>query len=218
MRWNILSRSRDIQAVRRPVLALSLILALGLWYVVFVLSWGNFWMRISLAASLLAAVSLLVMGEARKALLKPRLRHVALGLLSAILLYGVFWMGREILLILYPQARPALAAVYAPRGEISLWTVTLLLFLVTGPCEEIFWRGGVQGLLGQEAGGATALLCASLLYSLVHIWTLNLPLMLAALVAGLFWGFLFHSERSLIPGIVSHSVWSVLIFVLLPLM
>ena len=218
MRWNIFSRSRDNQAVRRVYLSSSLILAPGLWYVVFVLTWGNFWIRISLAASLLAAVSLTVMGEGRRALLKPRLRHLALGLLSAALLYGVFWMGRAILLLIYPQARPALAAVYAPRGEISLWAVSLLLFFVTGPCEEIFWRGGVQRLLGREAGGVTALLCAALLYSLVHVWTLNLPLMLAALVAGLFWGFLFHSERSLVPGIVSHSVWSVLIFVLLPLM
>jgi membrane protease YdiL (CAAX protease family) len=217
MRWNTLCRSRNIPTAQRLYLSLSLILALGLWYVVFVLPWGIFWIKISLAASLLAAVSITVMGESRKALLKPRLRHLALGMLSAGLLYAVFWMGRAILLVLYSEARPALAAVYAPRGEISLWAVTVLLFFVTGPCEEIFWRGGVQRLLGEETGRAAALFCAALLYSLVHIWTLNLPLMLAALVAGLFWGFLFHAEKSLFPGIVSHSVWSVLIFVLFPL-
>ncbi len=54
-------------------------------------------------------------------------------------------------------------------------------------------------------------------HALAHIWTLNLSLMLAAFTGGLVWGWIFLVERSLVPVILSHSLWSALIFVALPM-
>jgi hypothetical protein len=42
-------------------------------------------------------------------------------------------------------------------------------------------------------------------------------LLVAAAVCGFFWGWLYQREQSLIPVIVSHSIWDVLVFILFPL-
>jgi len=98
-----------------------------------------------------------------------------------------------------------------------LWLIGLLLFFVTGPCEEIYWRGFLQRGLMVRLGQNKGWLLASFIYSFVHIWTLNAMLMLAALIAGLLWGWLYKSTHSLWPSMVSHALWGLLIFVLFPL-
>jgi len=60
------------------------------------------------------------------------------------------------------------------------------------------------------------MLCATLIYTIIHIWAFNLMLLGAALVCGLFWGVMFMRYRSAWPGIISHAIWDVTIFVLLP--
>jgi membrane protease YdiL (CAAX protease family) len=42
-------------------------------------------------------------------------------------------------------------------------------------------------------------------------------LLVAAGVCGLFWGLLYWREQNLIPVIISHSLWDVMIFVLFPM-
>jgi membrane protease YdiL (CAAX protease family) len=46
---------------------------------------------------------------------------------------------------------------------------------------------------------------------------MNVPLIAAALIAGLFWGILYQRTGSLLLVIASHLVWTELIFVFLPL-
>ena len=57
----------------------------------------------------------------------------------------------------------------------------------------------------------------TLIYTGVHIWTLNIPLLLAALTAGAVWGLIFLFEENLLPVIISHALWTVSIFVLFPM-
>lgn len=195
----------------------SLALAFGLWYAVFGWSGGNFWVKIALAAALLAVISLAAMGASRVQLQGIKARDVKLGLSSAILLYVVFWLGKLILTAVFPESGGDIDRVYASRAETSDWIIALLLLLVTGPSEEIYWRGYLQRVLMQRVGPASGWLLATLAYALVHIWTLNVPLMLAAFTAGLVWGWIYLVERRLLPVIISHAVWSVAIFVILPL-
>ena len=49
-----------------------------------------------------------------------------------------------------------------------------------------------------------------------HAWTLNVPLMLAAFVAGGVWSLQFYLHKRLPSVIVSHALWSVTIFLFLP--
>ena len=194
----------------------SLGLAFALWYAVFGWSGGNFWVKIALAATLLAAISLAAMGSSRVQLEGIKARDIKLGLTSAVLLYVVFWLGKVILTAIFPESGDEIGRVYAPRSETDLWIIAPLLLFVTGPAEEIYWRGYLQRVLMQRVGPASGWLLATLAYALVHIWTLNVPLMLAAFTAGLVWGWIYLVERRLLPVIISHAVWSVAIFVFLP--
>jgi membrane protease YdiL (CAAX protease family) len=186
-----------------------IVLAFALWYFAFQTDVWNFWVRLSLAAALLATIALILTPD-RWELFRARPRDIAIGIASALLLYAIFWVGKQIALAILPFAADQIQSVYAKRGQLDLLSIGLLLFFLLGPSEEIFWRGFVQSRLGLPATTA--------LYALVHIWTLNLILIIAAGVAGLLWGWLYQREQNLIAVIVSHALWDVSIFVLFPLL
>ena len=102
-------------------------------------------------------------------------------------------------------------------AQLDLRVIGFLLFFVMGPAEEIYWHGFVQRVLGERFGSAAGLFLTAAVYSLVHAVALNLMLLAAAAVCGLFWGWLYQREQSLIPVILSHSIWDVLIFLIFPL-
>jgi membrane protease YdiL (CAAX protease family) len=57
-----------------------------------------------------------------------------------------------------------------------------------------------------------------LLYAGEHIITFNFMLVVAALVCGVFWGWIYKKERGIVTIIISHALWDLMIFVLCPLM
>ena len=111
---------------------------------------------------------------------------------------------------------PHIQAVYATRMQLDPMFIAPLLFFIIAPCEETFWRGFVQARIAERSGAKNAMIITTVLYSLVHVWAMNPMLLIAALVLGVHWGFLFRRYGSLIPGIVSHALWDTTIFVLLP--
>jgi len=195
----------------------SFLLALALWYFSFALRWGNFWLKISFSAALLAALSLAAMDSDRVRLFTLAPRDLYWGFGSATALYLIFWAGRELSTRLLPFSRREIEAVYGKRGTMPAVLIALLLFFITGPGEEIYWRGGLQNSLMILLDPWSGWLVASALYGLVHIWTKNFTLIMAALIAGFFWGFIYLRTGSLTPVIISHSLWSVAIFTLWPL-
>ena len=60
-------------------------------------------------------------------------------------------------------------------------------------------------------------LLATGIYAVVHIWSLNFMLIGAAAVAGLFWGAMYRYLGNLAPVIISHSIWSGVIFAVFPM-
>lgn len=207
-----MSNEREIRAI-----ALTVIAAFALWYFAFQTEVGNFWTRLSLAAATLAA-SALALTPDRVKLFQFRWRDIAIGVISALALYGIFWLGKQIAPLILPFATAQISSVYANRAQLDLVWIGLLLFFLVGPSEEIFWRGFVQHQLSERFSAPAALLATTAIYALVHIWTLNLILILAAAGAGLFWGWLYQRAQSLVSVIVSHALWDLLIFVAFPLM
>lgn len=203
--------TRELHRVGLLVLA-----AFVLWYFVFQTGLWNFWARLSLAATLLATSALIVTPD-RAQLFQARSRDVILGITSALALYGIFWVGQQLALAILPFASEQIDKVYANRAQLDPLWIGLLLFFLVGPSEEIFWRGFVQRRLSEPLGPLGALFTTTAIYALVHIWTLNLMLILAAFVAGVVWGWLYQRERSLISVMLSHALWDVLIFVIFPL-
>ena len=88
---------------------------------------------------------------------------------------------------------------------------------MTGPCEELYWRGYLQRQLMRRFGGWKGWIFGTFVYAGVHLWTLNVMLIGAAAVAGAFWGGMYWRLGHLTPVMISHSLWSGVIFALLPL-
>jgi len=78
-------------------------------------------------------------------------------------------------------------------------------FFVTSPGEEIFWRAFLQGGFMQHIGQVASFLLVSVIYALVHCFSGNVMLVLAALVAGLYWGLQYLLRKDIVANIVSHA-------------
>ena len=200
----------------RPVFW-TLPLAFVLWFFTFALSFGNFWFKLTLSASILALLGLKWSRNHWGTLFRFKLRYLWLGPLSAILLYGIFWLGKEISSLLFPFASREISNVYFNKTQLNLSAIGFLLFFIMGPAEEIYWHGFVQRSLSERMGPMSGLFLTTVIYSLVHIFALNFMLLVAAAICGFFWGWLYQREQSLIPVILSHSIWDVIIFVIFPL-
>jgi hypothetical protein len=139
------------------------------------------------------------------------------GLVSAGLLYAIFWIGKTISGTLMPFASTQIIGIYQKGLGTHTGIIAALLFFVTGPCEEIYWRGFLQKNLAVRFGPWQGWLLATVIYAAVHIWSFNLMLIGAAAVAGAFWGAMFWRYNNLMPVIISHSVWSTVIFAVFPM-
>ncbi len=145
-----------------------------------------------------------------------RLFKIAGGLASALALYGVFYAGNLVSRWLFSFAGGGITDVYAFKGAASPLRITLLMLALIGPGEELFWRGFLQRRLELENGPWRGFVLAAAVYTLVHVGSGNLMLVLAAGVCSLFWGLLYLRTRSLLLNMVSHTAWDLLIFVLFP--
>lgn len=144
------------------------------------------------------------------------LRKIGIGVASAALLYAVFAAGRLLALELFPFAAAGIGRVYALKSGVPLLRVVLLVALVIGPGEELFWRGFFQHNVAETAGRRRGFVLAALLYAAVHLASGNVMLVLAAAVCGLFWGWLYLRFRSPLANVVSHTLWDLAVFVIFP--
>ncbi|MGE5357949.1 MAG: lysostaphin resistance A-like protein [Bacteroidales bacterium] len=195
------------------MIAGAIVLAALGWFFTFGLPWGNFWVKIGITVVAVCSYSLVF----ERPRLTWRASSVALGVSSAALLYLAFWLGNTVAPYVVPGAHAQVGGIYGlGTGSPRAW-IFLLLFFVTGPGEEIFWRGFLQGNLERRLGVVPGYLIATLVYGGVHVFSGNLMLMLAALVAGAFWGAMYAWKHDLPALIVSHSLWSAFIFAVFPI-
>jgi len=198
------------------VLWLSMVLAAGLWFVTFSLGGPSFWIKISISAAILAAVAV-----RERTILKNKLsfdrKAIIQGMVAAAALYVVFWAGRKISTIVLPFASGQISSIYGKGEGFPTTVIFLLLLFVTGPCEEIFWRGYLQRSLMGRFGEWKGFLVTTFVYAGVHVFSLNFMLIGAAAVAGAFWGLLYMRLGRLDSVIVSHSLWSAVIFAVAPM-
>lgn len=201
-------------------LGLGCAAAAGFWFVLFS-PWTAgclpFWPAMLAATGALAAWGLAAdrgrLGQAYR--FQPW--HAAVGVAAASVLYVAFLVGDAVAARLLHFAKPQVARIYGVKGDASPAALALMLLLWIGPMEEVFWRGFVQRRLAERWGPMQGWLAASAVYTLVHLWSFNLMLLAAAGLCGLFWGALYWHCRSVWPGLISHALWDVTIFVLLPI-
>ena len=131
-----------------PRILLSLFVAASLWFMMFS-PWTaphiNFWLAMSASAVILTLLALLFGG-----LRLPRMSvrewglSLVLGVVIAALLWCAFWVGDKVSQWLFDFARPQVDLIYGMKTGKAPWVLSLLLLLVIGPAEEIFWRGYIQ--------------------------------------------------------------------------
>ena len=191
----------------------AIALAVAGWAFTFGLAWGDFWVKIGLTVAAVTAYALVC----KRPELRFGPRAVLEGLGSAAVLYLVFRAGDALAPLVVPGAAAQVGGIYGLGEGWPRAGILLLLLFVTGPGEEIFWRGFLQDALQRRLGPLAGYAATTAIYGGVHVFSGNLMLTLAALVAGAFWGGLYLWRRDLASLVVSHSVWSAVVFAVLPI-
>lgn len=213
----------------RRQLSIAILTAAVLWFYMFS-PWTsgitNFWLTMAFSAVVLTTIAFKFGGKAgiwnNQGVEKPHTQILA-GAVIAFAMWGVFWLGDKISAALFDFARGQVDLVYSMKSGLPVWLIAVLLLLVIGPAEELFWRGYVQKTFVRTLSGCrhpetAAFIVTTIIYALVHIWSFNFMLVMAAFVAGFVWGLIYKLRPSLLPAlVVSHALWDALVFVILPI-
>jgi membrane protease YdiL (CAAX protease family) len=180
----------------------------------------DFWWRMSASIALLIALSLALDRSYAGLILsdfKNRLAwKIGIGIFTALSLYAVFYAGNRLSRQILPFAGQGIGWVYGFKAGVSPLRIVLLMVCLIGPGEEFFWRGYLQRCWQARLGPFRGWLLATALYALVHSGSGNIMFVLAAGICGLFWGFLYLRFKSVLLVAVSHTLWDLLVFLVLP--
>jgi uncharacterized protein len=181
----------------------------------------DFWWGMTLVVAALV-VSAASVDRASVALLREDVRDrpfrkAIYGAVSAAALYGIFHLGSLFVRRFLPMGEEGIGAVYGLKSGVSPLRIGLLLLLVIGPGEELFWRGHIQRTWQDKFGKASGLPFAVAVYAAVHVASGNPVLVLAAAVCGLFWGVLYRRSGSILLVAVSHTLWDLAVFLVFPI-
>jgi hypothetical protein len=195
---------------------LYLLLPLLLWPISFILL-RQYFAYAMLASSFLLAL-LTVLAYKKVVFVKGRglLLPVVLGIVGAIALYLLFWVGG---LSLYSLGfYSGIVAIYSMIGSQGGGWVLAVGLAFIAIFEEIYWRYGLMRLFGEMDGRLARFswLVAAFYYGAVHLLTLNFILAGAALFVGLVTAWIAN-KKGVLASIITHIVWIELIVVLFPI-
>ncbi|MBR5892496.1 MAG: CPBP family intramembrane metalloprotease [Bacteroidaceae bacterium] len=198
----------------------TLLLATLLWTIMFsplTAPHVNFWWAMTGSACTLSLLATLFnRGWWKEVHLTPA--NIALGVVIAVALWGVFWVGDKLSQLMFNFARPQVDLIYGMKDGESAWLLTALMLFLIGPAEEIFWRGYVQKQLSLRWNPNIGFIVTTAVYALVHAGSCNFMLTMAALVAGFFWGLLYRLFPERFAAIIiSHALWDVAVFIWFPI-
>jgi membrane protease YdiL (CAAX protease family) len=144
------------------------------------------------------------------------MRKVLLGVISAVILYFVFFLGDIVSRSILPFSVSGIQGVYQLREGASLWRITTLIILFIGPGEELLWRGFLQEQYARSFNSTIGFTVAVTLYVLVHTGSGNVMLIISAGIAGMYWGLLYRRTKSVLLNVVSHVIWDLAVFIVFP--
>jgi membrane protease YdiL (CAAX protease family) len=178
----------------------------------------NFWwMMTGSACTLSLCATLFAPGWWKRVHITPA--NILWGVVIAVALWGVFWVGDKLSQLMFDFARPQVDTIYGMKDGESPWLLTALMLFLIGPAEEIFWRGYVQENLSKKWNANAGFVVTTLIYALVHAGSCNFMLTMAALVAGAAWGLLYRLFPKYFAAIIiSHALWDVAVFIWFPIM
>ncbi len=193
---------------------LGLAAAVPLWAFVFRSKRGNFWTRMTIGAGILGLYALWKRPQLRREVPGPG--DVAIGAVSAGMLYAIFQIGDRMSRAIMPSGEQDIEEVYGLRTVAPKPVIAAALVAIIGPSEELFWRGLVQHALIHRFGRARGTVLGAAAYGGIHLVTGNMTLTGAASVAGAYWGAEYAWNERLGPLLTSHILWDLWIFLIAP--
>ena len=197
--------------------------AAGLWFYMFspwTAGLTNFWYTMTASALILIFMAWSLGRDSQFSIFNFQfsIRQLLLGIALAAALWGVFWVGDKLSSLMFGFARGQVDSIYGMKTGIQPWIIALLLLFIIGPAEELFWRGFVQQQLSLHWGENWGFVVTTAIYTLIHLWSFNFMLIMAALVCGIVWGGLYRLQPKWLPAlVVSHAVWDACVFVVFPI-
>ena len=200
-----------------------IVVAAGLWFYMFspwTAGLTNFWYTMTASALILILMAWSLGRDSQFSIFNFQfsIRQLLLGIALAAALWGVFWVGDKLSSLMFGFARGQVDSIYGMKTGIQPWIIALLLLFIIGPAEELFWRGFVQQQLSLHWGENWGFVVTTAIYTLIHLWSFNFMLIMAALVCGIVWGGLYRLQPKWLPAlVVSHAVWDACVFVVFPI-
>ncbi|MBE4909565.1 CPBP family intramembrane metalloprotease [Bacillus luteolus] len=170
-----------------------------------------FWPMFTVALFILSALSI----YKKRFSFRINGASVGLGILTGILLYLIFAIGKQILLAIGLPVEEDLKELYSFVSPTQIWHYIVLTLIII-PGEELFWRGYIQPSFSEKSAW-NGIIYATLLYASVHIYSGSTMLILAAIVGGLYWGLIYVWKKNIVINIVSHFTFNLFLLVILPL-
>jgi hypothetical protein len=148
--------------------------------------------------------------------LRPTRRLVVMGVASGLALYALFAAGALVVgrTPLWPHIE---SVVELTRTTAPGMLAALVIVFGTSPSEEVLWRGAVFARLTRRYGaGWRPVVLSAVAYAFFVGLSGSLVLPLAALVCGVVWARQRQVTGSLVPSLVSHALWSLLMYLYVP--
>jgi membrane protease YdiL (CAAX protease family) len=138
------------------------------------------------------------------------------GIISGVFLFALFWFGNFLIDFIGLPFRGEISKIYRNFSPTQIWHY-FVLFLFIIPAEELFWRGFIQNrLTATKLNIKYSVILAAILYASVQLYSGYFIHFFAALIAGLFWGFLYAWKRNIRITVISHLVFDLFLFILFP--
>lgn len=99
------------------------------------------------------------------------------------------------------QANLMIKALLSDKSPGTLILNILVLAIVPGVCEEIFFRNFIQKRLSTQLSPWLAILITSLIFSIVHFQIFGF---FSRIILGAVLGYIFYISKSIVPSILAH--------------
>lgn len=181
------------------------------WYFAFQVNMFDFWIRMTLTTFVGAVFAIMLGGKAN---IIPSKIEIPIIIIVSIISYILFLI-LDLISSFIPLFDSHINSVYNLSYEQSTLKIIIALILIAF-FEEIIWRGFVTEYLLQTLDIVPAIIISSILYSIVHIFTGNIALLVGAFFLGLVLGLIYTITGKVSTTAFIHAIWGVLVFIILP--
>lgn len=201
-------RPRPDRRIRRRDIAVALVVLTPLWALGVALrdQFTVLWVSLVAAAALGGAAVVLQVRHQ----VPPKVGHdVWWALPAAAAHLAVSYVAIPVAEAVVPLiGRQAEDIVVGATSGLPLLVVAAISALVIAPLEELFWRGTVQPSLGVGRSRLWAIGVTTAVFMGFHVPTLQLPLISAAFLGGLVWGWLRERTDGVAAPVIAHAIWT----------